>query len=317
MTKTLPIEQIPPEFWEQAAARLAGAGPDDPVSLGQPLIEAAPSLGIDWSLFWGTIDRTNTKPRVVQVCLGVPGPGRTAMLFVSGPAGVSSVVGEHEQRVRLIGRICELLARRGPVLAQALPEPIETWAVDAYRAADFIPVGTLDYLRVDLPKARPTADRTFGDGIIVRPVRGIDPGQPDRRLLMTALERSYEQTLDCPALCGLRETADVLESHRATGQWDPSLWWLVLADDEPHGCLLLNRCPEQGAVELVYIGLSPKVRGRGLSGRLLAMGLAEIHARGDRAMICAVDRRNAPAKALYRRLGFRRFASREAFVRAV
>ena len=41
---------------------------------------------------------------------------------------------------------------------------------------------------------------------------------------------------------------------------------VVLRDQgAPAGCMLLNRCPEQRVVELVYIGLAPGLRGRGLS----------------------------------------------------
>ena len=75
-----------------------------------------------------------------------------------------------------------------------------------------------------------------------------------------ALERSYVDTLDCPELCGLRVVDDVLESHRSVGVFDPGMWWLVMAEDEPEGCMLLSACPEQNAVELVYLGISPRLR---------------------------------------------------------
>ena len=39
-----------------------------------------------------------------------------------------------------------------------------------------------------------------------------------------ALDRSYVDTMDCPELCGMRATADILASHKATGEFDPSLW---------------------------------------------------------------------------------------------
>ena len=73
--------------------------------------------------------------------------------------------------------------------------------------------------------------------------------------------RSYLDTLDCPALCGLRTTADVLESHKHAGAWDPAIWWIIQREGRPEGCMLLSETAEHDAVELVYIGLGPEARG--------------------------------------------------------
>jgi ribosomal protein S18 acetylase RimI-like enzyme len=129
-------------------------------------------------------------------------------------------------------------------------------------------------------------------------------------LLSKALERTYEETMDCPELCGMRVVGDVLESHRSVGVFDPGMWWLVMDSGEPEGCMLLSACPEQNAVELVYLGLSPRLRGRGLGSSLLMMGVQSLTGRPEKMLTCAVDTRNAPAMALYRRCGFQRFAVR-------
>jgi RimJ/RimL family protein N-acetyltransferase len=137
----------------------------------------------------------------------------------------------------------------------------------------------------------------------------------DTGALIAALDRSYEQTLDCPELCGLRRTHDVLDSHRATGAWSPALWWLVYLHDQPHGCLLINHCPEHSSVELVYLGVSPQLRGRGLGTRLLDLGLSLLAGVEADHIACAVDLRNIPARRLYERAGFREFGRRIALVR--
>ena len=41
-----------------------------------------------------------------------------------------------------------------------------------------------------------------------------------------AIERSYEQSLDCPELSELRTVQDALAGHRAAGTFDASLWWV-------------------------------------------------------------------------------------------
>ena len=155
--------------------------------------------------------------------------------------------------------------------------------------------------------------RPWPDRVDVRNVSAFDA---DRAALIEALDRSYQDTLDCPELCGLRETADVLESHRATGIFDHNLWWLATLGGRPHGCILLARAPEQRAVELVYLGISTDLRSRGLGSRLLEMALSRVVGLVDAESIaCAVDLRNEPALKLYRRFGFKEFGRRVALVR--
>lgn len=175
--------------------------------------------------------------------------------------------------------------------------------------------------------------------------RGYSARQIDT-WLMQALDDSYIDTLDCPELCGLRTSRDVLESHRAVGQQDDRLWWLVfegevggnLAGQPARGCVLLNATRESDAVELVYLGLGPRLRGRGLSRTLMELALRTVweHRRtlglapelvdsGSHrspmnltgGVTCAVDTRNTPALALYERLGFVRFGVRVPMVRAM
>ena len=136
-----------------------------------------------------------------------------------------------------------------------------------------------------------------------------------RERMECALEASYVDSLDCPELYGVRDTADVLDSHLATGQWNPSLWWLVERAQSALGVALFNPLGDGVGCELVYVGLGPELRGLGLGRTLLWKGIAACAARGMREMTCAVDRRNAPAMRLYESLGFREFARREAFVR--
>ncbi len=81
--------------------------------------------------------------------------------------------------------------------------------------------------------------------------------------------------------------------------------------------MLLNPCPAAGAVELIYLGLSVNLRGRGLAEQLLRYGLSRLVGRDEQRVQCAVDRGNVPACRLYERLGFRAFESRMALVRKV
>jgi mycothiol synthase len=276
--------------------------------------------GIDLSLMWGTVDRAlDGRPvHVRQVCLAVPGSGKTAAMVLSGPGTARA---GHPERVACLVAACKGLADPAGVggrvvrLAQALPEPDEPWAVKAFLEAGFTHVGDLVYMRRQLSEPLSPEPVTWAAGVEVRAVTSLEA---DRGLLIQALDRSYRDTLDCPELCGLRETVDVLESHRATGVFDPKLWWIAFLNGQPHGCILLGRSPEHRSVELVYLGLSPELRGRGVGSGLLRMGLARVVGDpGADHVACAVDLRNAPALKLYERFGFRAFGKRVALVRPI
>ena len=294
------VERVGPERVEAAVARLVGR--DDPQAVRR-FIANAPNHGIDLTLLW------SIGEPIREVCLAVPGAGRTAMLFVGPPAS------DHggDLAACVAAARTHMCRTRGAALVQALPEPHERHAIAAFERAGLTKLGDLAYLR--RPFSMPAPPRTvWPEGVraaTVSALGGIEAAAGD---LSRALERSYEATLDCPGLCGMREARDVLESHRAVGQWGPELWWVIYLNDRSEGCLLLNHCPELRSVELVYLGLSPALRGRGVGSAAMAAGIERAAGRRAGEMTCAVDRNNVPALRLYERLGFAEFASRVAFV---
>ncbi len=77
------------------------------------------------------------------------------------------------------------------------------------------------------------------------------------------VEATYENTLDCPAVNGVRRTDDVLLGYQATGNFDPQRWFIVRHQGEAIGCLILTDYPEHATWELIYMGLLLAARGRG------------------------------------------------------
>ncbi len=315
---------VPDDLLVEAAGRLAAASRGQRMRAGRQFVEQAGRLGIDLRLMRAAVHGEGRHRAVGQVCLPVAGAGRTAMFFVSGPATQESDA-DRAERVAVVEAGVEAVRSLGEGvvrLCQALPEPREVWAIAAYEAAGFMRIGPLDYMRRPLHAAegRGGVAPCLPGGLDCWPggveVRSCEQGERDEVFVARALEASYEGTMDCPELCGLRETTDVMASHRATGRWEPCMWWLVLREGEPVGCVLLNPCPEIGSVELVYLGLSPLVRGVGLADALLRAAISACATRGGE-LTCAVDRRNQPACRLYARHGFRRFAERIALVRAL
>lgn len=320
------VERIGRDLYLATAMRLVSQQNPDLEHAGRRLVATAPTHGIDLSMAFATVDRAGRRPSVRQCCLVVPGSGRTCMTFVSEPPPGGDPGGRTvgvRERTACLREACAWLEATMPErvrVAQCLPEPRETWTIDAANAAGFISVGTLAYMRRELGGKR--------DAGLKSPPPPLPAGVRIRRLseardigdvaLAACLDRTYEGTLDCPELCGLRLTCDILDSHKAVGVFDPTLWWLAFDGEDPipAGCMLLNRCPEQRTIELVYIGLGTSLRGRGLAKTMMLTGLREInqHHTGW-TCTCAVDHRNTPARRLYDALGFTAFTDRIALVR--
>lgn len=325
---------IPPDLRLAAAERLVAVAESERRSAAKKLLASAPSFGIDLNLMWGVPAADGRS--LLSVALVVPGAGRTGMMFLSRPIPDDAPRGHPARVAAVLATIANIRSATADRVAvvQGLPEPNETWAIDALAAAGMIRLGRLLYLRRPLHRAEARQQAVTGQalagqgmtglkitglnipGVRVEPVGDLD--DPARReALRVALEASYADTLDCPELCGLRETRDVIESHRATGVFDPKLWWLVFADEQPMGCVLLNRCPDHQAIELVYMGLGPALRGRRLGAALLGAAIADVSAEAADSISCAVDERNTPARKLYAQLGFQPFSERVPFVRGV
>ncbi len=341
--------RVTPDLAHAAARRIVSQAGGDLDAAARRLLASAPQHGIDFALAFATLDdtaapaapqgskgaRASRGADVRQACLPVLGPGRTAMIFLSEPAPwEADAERATAERAACLTAVCEHLSTlpNGRVkIAQALPELEETWFEQALARGGFISVGTLSYMRqepVALMRGKRPALPQLPPGVAVRwlsdpvPNRASGSAQPPEAQsdadLLAALDASYLNTLDCPELCGLRETADILASHKSTGTFDPSLWMLITMNDVPSGCVLLSRCPEQRTIELVYLGLGEALRGKGLGKLLLSHCIAKARtATPGWPVTCAVDERNIPALRLYGGMGFTVFGRRRALVRPV
>ena len=244
--------------------------------------------------------------QMLAACLVVPSPGRTGMIFISpirdrggleitGKLISATLGGVDRQRVRLV---------------QALLDPGQHYETKALVDAGFTSLAELIYMQRRTER---------GDASLLLP-DGLEAvvWSPQARPLFTdAILGSYEQTRDCPGLVGLREIDDIIAGHMAAGIFEPDLWLALHHRGEPAGVMLLNRMAHDAAVELVYLGLTPRWRGHGLGRVLVTRGIAQAHARGLRNMLLAVDSANAPAKRLYESLRFSAHARKRALIFAL
>jgi len=125
---------------------------------------------------------------------------------------------------------------------------------------------------------------------------------------------SYEETLDCPKLTGVRDPDDVIAAHKASGLFEPKGWLLLRRDGQGVGVLLLNAVVYRSALEIVYMGLLRSVRGLGLGRVLVARAFTEARRRNVRTVLLAVDENNWPARNVYESFGFAATAVREAWM---
>lgn len=242
--------------------------------------------------------------RLAAAALPVPSPGRTVLLLVS-PAGRSAVAAS------LVAGCAEAtiaaLPQTDRPLVQVLLEPGETKAADALRAVGVAPLATLLYLQRRLKRvAFPAAT--------LPPFLHYSPATHER--FARVIESTYENSLDCPPMRGLRGIDDVIAGHRATGEFDPDLWFCFGNDaGEDLGVLLLAPVTAQPMTELVYLGLAPAARGKRLADELVRHALHTAAASGHELLTLAVDSGNVPALRLYHRHGLAEIARRLAMIR--
>lgn len=120
------------------------------------------------------------------------------------------------------------------------------------------------------------------------------------------LQATYEGSLDMPELEGTRSLEDILAGHQAAGLFVPARWQLGVLPGEPDSgaVLLMNEAPGREAWEVIYLGLTPGARGRGLGRAVIRHALNLARAAGAPVLELAVDLRNTPAVRLYRQTGF-------------
>ena len=315
---------VPAALRVAAAERLVEATGQAARQLARRLVDGGAGSAIVFDHAFATIDPDRGDIR--EVAVAIPAAGRSVLVFLSRPASRRD---HPRERAECVRALCEHLQTLpgGPFhIAQSLPATTERWAVEALLAAGWSIVGELAYMRRplgadDLPRRRKPSELQWPDGVEIEPLGIPGPGEPAPPALIAALDDSYIDTLDCPDLCGMRDTGDIVASHAAIGRSELALWSLLRHEGRPAGALLLACLPDQRCYELVYIGLGPSLRGKGLGEALLrhALGVLATRIRQGQhrsgwSITCAVDTANVPAVRVYERLGFMPFDRRVACV---
>jgi len=232
-------------------------------------------------------------------------PGRTAVVW---PPRLEA--GESQETAqRLLRTGMEHLPRPGIRMAQALL-PTDSGADAELLVRDgFRHVSDLLFLvclAEQFPSSPPCRELRF---------ESYSPAKHTR--FAELVDATYVDTLDCPAVNGVRCVDDVLQGYRATGHFDPERWFIVHHQGEQIGCLILTDYPEHATWELIYMGILPAARGRGLGVEIVRHALWLAGQASPNRLVLAVDAANEPALRMYAASGFQAWDRRSVYVRVL
>ncbi|OHB79303.1 MAG: hypothetical protein A2W31_15775 [Planctomycetes bacterium RBG_16_64_10] len=292
------VSVVPPEGRMRALRVLFPAsGIDERTELVAELLAASEHHGLAGLL------EARRDGQLVGAVWAQTQPGLTAVLW---PPGLAHGEGQATAR-RLLTAACRHLAQQRIVIAQSLLGHASEHQAAGLQSVGFAPTAELIYLLAtesSFPGTPPARDLEFESHC-----------QANRARLAGILLRTYEQSLDCPQLNGVRRVDDILAGYRATGSFDPAHWLIVRRAGRDIGCLLLADQPRMGHVELMYMGVVPEARGSGCGLAMVrhAQWLARTHGRAR--LMLAVDARNRPALAIYDAAGFVGWERRQVWTR--
>jgi ribosomal protein S18 acetylase RimI-like enzyme len=234
---------------------------------------------------------TPEQPRALFLALFLP--GHTALVTIPSPL-IPGI--DFETQLWLASEGLQRLAGRGLHYAQALAEPQAAQRCRLLEQAGFRPLAPLCYLERDVlyPWVEPPTPND-AEWVAYRPEIESD--------FADVVSQTYQDSRDCPELSGLRPIGDVLAAHRGVGMFDPRLWELARIDGRYAGCVLLALIAAGAALEIVYLGVVPEARRRGVGTLLLRRAVEHGRRRHARRLTVVVDERNEPARRLYE--GFR------------
>lgn len=224
---------------------------------------------------------------------------------VDAPEGTDALLATHAVR---------FARQERAAFAQTLLED-DARSATALTAAGFAHVADLVFLVAKCDGAGPNEPDARTTTAASQTIEWLTYRPELHRRLANLVERTYVDSRDCPELDGLRPIDDVLAGYRATGDFSPERWLIATQQGRDIGCLLLTDHPEDDQWELIYVGVAPEFRGRGLGVVLTRHALALARRAGRRHVVLAVDAANEPALAMYRAAGFEPWERRSIFLR--
>jgi ribosomal protein S18 acetylase RimI-like enzyme len=150
----------------------------------------------------------------------------------------------------------------------------------------------------------------------ILPLQSLSFDEWLRGRFASVVDRTYQASLDCPAVRGVRTAAEMLDTHQAAGNFDPARWRIYQSAGSDVGVLLLgDDYPESDNWEVLYLGVVPEARGQGWGRAILLDGLQQARRGHAEALCITVDSQNTYAIAVYEQLAFARVMLRAVHLR--
>ena len=296
------FETLLPADLEQALSRLL-ATPGQGVLAEHRQVQNFMDYLTDGSVRWEGL-RCGQPEAPLALFLAALLPGSTAIILIPTPDELG-IDHDDQHRLTIVG--LEHLRAHKLHFAQALLQPEAGGQRRLLQKVGFSLLAPLVYMERDVryPWVEPPA---------IDPQAWTAFSRRTYDEFAATLLATYEDSQDCPELSNLRPIDDIISGHQASGHFDPGLWELLRLEDRSAGCLLLSPLRRTSVAEVVYMGVVPEFRGRGIGTLLLQRGLQRCRERGVRRLTLAVDDRNKPARHLYTRLKLRPVARRDAYL---
>ena len=299
------IQEVPRRFRDQAIRFLVGGTRNDRQmrAQGQAMQQMISNVPTAASrLWWARSDRTTHAVAAI-----IEGVGRTSMIFFSPPYAPGV---DPKQLARLISEISKDAINGGMSLVQALIDPRDTEQADVLKNSGMLLLAELIYMRRDL-QIRPPEVPEIRQELAWRNYKQFTEAE-----LGEVISQSYADSVDCPALRGVREMTDVIAGHKHSGAFCPEAWWIVDYGDQarPAGCILVNDSTKTPSADIIYMGVAREFRRRGLARAMLQRCIAQAAQRNCENVSVAVDTRNDHAIRIYEQSGFVEIQRRLAYV---
>lgn len=235
--------------------------------------------------------------------LVIESPGKTGMLFHT-PA--TSPAMEVDLLAKTVHHACRDAIDRGMSLVQALLAEDVRADCEMLERAHMHLLARLMYMGLDVGRGEELTPDISLNWRTYKDYTEVELGQ--------VIGETYEGSLDCPSLAGVREMKSIIIGHKSSGVFRPKSWWLVERDGAPAGCVLVNDVAGTLTSEIIYLGVVPACRRAGLAGAMLRRVAAESRRRGRKKLTLVVDENNHVARQLYESQGYLAKHMRHAYV---
>lgn len=257
------------------------------------------------NLYW-----VRKSDRIMAAGLAIHHPGRVAMIFHTRclePGGITALC-------RLLDKLSRLALSQGAAVVEVLITDPTQPEIQAFRLAGYIHLAHLIFMSRTLENLT----RQPRDTCLLPHEGRLEWSRftlGDEKRLARILTETFVDSLDCPAIHGMRRIEDIIEGYKASGIFRPDSWWLPRLRGNDLGCILINESAvDERTAEILYLGVIPRWRKKGIARAMLKESFAYMHRRGIKKISLAVDSGNAPALALYHQEGFRPINHQDVFI---